>query len=112
MPIVHALRILHKELHVIGRNLPKADKLGLHSTVETFALNCFILAIEAAFTKAETKCQPLEKLRVAISILKNMVRTENELRIIDDKTYLRLSTQLMEISKMATGWLAYAQKGR
>jgi hypothetical protein len=30
-----------------------------------------------------------------------------ELKIIEDPTYLKLQTQLQEISKMATGWLKY-----
>lgn len=92
--------------------MPKADKLGVHSTVETLALNCFMLAVEASFMETNAKYIPLQKLRIMISILKNLVRTENELAIIDNKTYLRLSLQLIEVSKMASGWLTYTQKGR
>ena len=33
-----------------------------------------------------------------------------ELKIIDTKTYLRLSEQLVEISKMANGWISYISK--
>jgi len=48
---------------------------------------------------------------VEIEILKHLIRTENELCIIDAKTYLRLAEQLVEISKMTNGWIGYTHKG-
>ncbi len=49
----------------------------------------------------------VSKLRVKIETLKQLVRLQNELTIISDKTYLALQNQLQEISKMATGWQKY-----
>lgn len=70
------------------------------------------LAIEAAFKAKELKRPTLELLRIKTEVMKNLVRTENELAIIDMKTYVRLSEQLIEISKMANGWISFVtQKG-
>jgi hypothetical protein len=70
------------------------------------------LAIESSFRVKILKKPSLEKLRIKIGVLQNLIRTENELRIIDDKAHLRLSTQLFEISKMTNAWLKYiTQKG-
>lgn len=80
---------------------------------EKILLNCLTLAVEAAFNAKMAKRIPIERLRVLISVVKNLARTENELRIIDDKTYIRFAEQLVEISKMASGWLSYiTQKER
>ena len=49
----------------------------------------------------------MEKLRIKNSVLQNLLRTENELKIIEDKTYLRIAEQIMEISKMNNGWINY-----
>jgi hypothetical protein len=49
----------------------------------------------------------LELLRIRIGLLQNLIRTENELCIIGEKSYLHLSSQIIEISKMANGWLNY-----
>lgn len=49
----------------------------------------------------------MEKLRIKTNILKNLVRTEYEIDIIDMKTYLRISEQLVEISKMTNGWINF-----
>jgi len=65
------------------------------------------LAIEAAFQNKCYKKETLEKLRIKNSVLQNLLRTENELKIIEDKTYLRIAEQIMEISKMNNGWINY-----
>jgi len=46
-------------------------------------------------------------MRVQIEILKHLIRTEHELNILDLKTYIRLSEQIIEISKMTNGWISY-----
>jgi len=63
------------------------------------------LAIEAAFTPRIVKKPILEKLRIKTEVAKQLVRTENELGIIADATYLEFGNKLMEISKMTTRWI-------
>ena len=109
--IVHAIRILHKDLYCISGKLSKRDKLGIHAVVETQCVEILALAVSAAFKPRQQKLLPLESLRIKVEILKHLIRTEHELEIIDTKTYLRLSEQLIEISKMANGWINYTQKG-
>lgn len=61
---------------------------------------------------ASQKLGALENLRLKIEVLKHLIRTEHELRIIEEKTYLRLAEQLVEISKMTNGWINFVtQKG-
>lgn len=92
--------------------MPKQHKLGIHAEVLRQSLKILSLAIEAAFKQKALKFPVLEKLRIEIEILKHLVRTENELKIIDAKIYLRLSGQLVEISKMTNGWINFVtQKG-
>jgi len=113
LPIIHNLRILHRDFFVAGKHLSKSDKLGIHTTIEKIILDCLALAVEASYRSTQTKVAPLEILRIRISVLKNLIRTENELGVIGGKTYLRLAEQIVEISKMANGWLSYAtQKER
>lgn len=111
VPIIHRIRILHKDLYQLAGKLSKRDKLGLHATIENHCVEILALAVEAAFKPKPQKLTSLQTLRVKIEILKHLVRTENELQIIDTKTYLRLAEQLVEISKMTNGWINYTQKG-
>ncbi|OHA32585.1 MAG: hypothetical protein A3A22_01915 [Candidatus Taylorbacteria bacterium RIFCSPLOWO2_01_FULL_45_34b] len=64
-----------------------------------------ILAIESTFTRGVAKKPMLEKLRVKTEIAKQLLRTEYELSIITDTLYLDYVSQLVEISKMTTGWI-------
>lgn len=65
------------------------------------------IAIETAFRPKNMKTGILETLRIKTNVLKNLVRTEYEIKIIDMKTYLRISEQLVEISKMTNGWINF-----
>jgi hypothetical protein len=86
--------------------------LGIHLEIEKLCIEILSLAIESAFQVKILKKPALEKLRVKIGVLQNLIRTENELLIIDDKTYLRLSIQIVGISKETTNWINYfTQKG-
>lgn len=70
------------------------------------------LTIEAMFGQRQEKIVPLKLARIETEILKNLVRSEHELGIIDERTYMRVSAVLVEISKMISGWIGYvAQKG-
>ena len=98
-------------MYEIGNGLSKREKLGIHAVVEDFCLEILAFAIEAAFTERGRKLPILERLRVKIELLKHLIRTEYELGVITEKTYLRIAEQLVEISKMTNGWIAYTQKG-
>jgi len=63
------------------------------------------LSIEAAFQTKINKRNTLGKLRIKNSVLQNLIRTETELKIIDDKTYQQLSEQAVEISKENNNWI-------
>jgi hypothetical protein len=106
--------LLHKDIYCTAEKLSKRDKLGLHSQIEKQSIVCLTLAVESAFKPKSAKTSSLEHLRLQVEILKHLIRTEHELSIIPEKIYIRLSEQLVEISKMTTGWLLYAtqtQKG-
>jgi len=112
IPIIPKIRILHKDLYVISRKLGKRDKLGIHAVIENLCVEILSFSIEAAFQTKFFKKPTLEKLRIKISVLQNLIRTEYELQIVEQKIYIRLSEQLVEISKMANGWLNFiTQKG-
>ncbi|OHA18086.1 MAG: hypothetical protein A2836_01700 [Candidatus Taylorbacteria bacterium RIFCSPHIGHO2_01_FULL_45_63] len=105
VPLVHKIQNLYKNIYRLGTKIPKRDKLGIHSLFETICLTLMILAIESTFTRGVAKKPMLEKLRVKTEIAKQLLRTEYELSIITDTLYLDYVSQLVEISKMTTGWI-------
>jgi hypothetical protein len=108
--VINKMRILHKDIYTIGQRLPKKDKLGIHQTIEHEALRVLASLTEAAFTRRDQKLRPLELARIRSSILQHMIRSESELEILDKRTYLRLSEQLVDLSKEISGWISFVSK--
>ncbi len=105
--IIHNLADLYKNIYKINKKLPKQDRFSIGKRTEDICFDCLNLAIETALSNRQIKNGVISKLRIKIETLKQLIRLENELEIITDKTYLALQNQLQEISKMATGWHKY-----
>ena len=103
------MRKLYAYVYLIGNKLPKRDKLGLHSYVEKEFLQTFSFLINASIETKSEKLISLKKARLQIETLKQLIRTEYELKIIPENTYLQIELKLQEISKMTTGWLKYLE---
>lgn len=102
------MQSLYRELHLLGNRLPKRDKLGLHGNIEKVCLEALRLGIQSSLEK--DKLNSIRALRINIEMLKHLVRTECDLKIIQEKSYLFLQEKLREISKEAAGWEKYAHK--
>lgn len=106
------MRLLYAELYRIGNSFSKRDKLGIHSILEAQCVSALTLVIQAAFQAKTLKRSTLEALRIKLEVLKQLIRSEHELAIINERAYLRLSEQTIEISKGVNRWIAYlTQKG-
>ncbi len=96
-------------MYQTGNKLTKRDKLGIHSEIENIALLTLRDIIGASLSSKVQKQATLERARTSLEVLKHLVRTEYELKIIDQKTYLRIEGQVIETSKQLNGWLKYLQ---
>jgi len=92
-----------------GNKMNKRDKLGIHSYIEKEFLKTFSILIKSSILAKEEKYQTVKQARIEIEILKQLVRTEYELKIITEKVYLQIELKLQEISKMTNGWLKYLE---
>lgn len=81
----------------------------MHLKIEQLCLDIMSLSIEAAIMTGTAKIPVLRKIKIEIEVLKRLVRLENELNIINTNKYLKIESQLIEISKMANGWIKYLE---
>lgn len=65
------------------------------------------MLIKASFSPRNKKLEILEDTRISLEVLKHFVRTEYELKIIDEKSYIRIESSVIETSKMTNGWIKY-----
>lgn len=100
---------MYKNIYVLGNKISKRDKFGIYLKVENINIDLITIAINAAFNQKDKKKPLLHELRIKIETLKQLIRTMKELKIIEDKPYIVLETQLQEISRMATGWIKYVE---
>jgi hypothetical protein len=92
-----------------GNKMNKRDKLGIHSYIEKEFLKTLSLLIKSSILAKDEKHQTVKQARIEIEILKQLIRTEYELKIITEKVYLQIELKLQEISKMTNGWLKYLE---
>ena len=109
MPIVHKITKFYKDLYILGGKISKRDKFGIYLKVENISVDLITIAIDAALNQRDSKKPLLHKLRIKIETLKQLIRAMNELRIVEDRSYIILETQLQEISRMAAGWIKYIE---
>ena len=105
--IIHSLRELYEKVYLAGKQLSKADKLGIHREIESKIIHAFSLGITAIYENPKNKITVLEKLRIELEVLKQLIRAEHEMHIITEKSYLQISKILQESSKQTNGWIKY-----
>ncbi|MBI2100453.1 MAG: four helix bundle protein [Candidatus Vogelbacteria bacterium] len=110
MSIVHKLREFYLTAYLVGKKLPKRERFGLWGKIETVILEVLVLLIEAGLSSKINKLPILERTRIKIETIKQLVRLSNEGKIIEEKAYLDQQNQLQEISRMLNGWIRYTQK--
>lgn len=66
-----------------------------------------VLLIDASLEIKSSKSPILNNARIKVELLKRLVRLTNDLKIIDNKKYIDLESELQEISRMINGWIKY-----
>lgn len=86
------------------------ERFGLYQKIENIIIDCLELGMLAALTARDKKSVIVSKLKIQIEVAKRLTRLMWELKIITDKKYLLLEEKMMNISKMASGWIKYLNK--
>ena len=107
IPIFHSVKRLYAIIYRTGNTMPKRDKLGIHRHIEETCLSLFDEIVNAALVAKLRKTPHLETIRMMLEKLKHLVRLEYEMKIIPEKNYIQTQGELVEMSRMATGWLKY-----
>lgn len=107
--IIHSIKQVYIVIYQAGKKLPKSDKLGIHAYVERIAQETISFIIQAYFIEKSKRLEILEKIRILLETLKHFVRLEHELKIIEEKPYIRIEKLIVETSKMTNGWIKYME---
>lgn len=107
MPLVHKVFEFYKKIYLISPKISKRDRFGIYLKIENICLELIDLTITASLEIKNNKLLILNSARIKIEVLKRLTRIAYELKIIENKKYLNLESDLQEISKMTNGWIKY-----
>mgnify|MGYP001564187510 CR=1 FL=1 len=111
--LVHGVTEFYKQVYLLSGKIDKRNKFGIWLKTENSCLEILHLTIKASFTSRQNKMVLLDSSRTEIEFLKRLFTIVCELEIIQPKNYLKLESDLQEISKMTNGWIKYlTQKER
>ncbi len=75
--------------------------------VELISLELIQLIITASLESKLEKLPTLQKARIDIELLKRLFTIIRDLNIIAESKYIKLESELQEISMMTNGWIKY-----
>lgn len=110
MSLVHKVCEFYKKIYLTSPKIPKRDRFGIYLKIENICLEMIDLLIMASLEIKADKLPILNLARIKIEVLKRLIRITYELKIIENKKYINLESDLQEISKMTNGWIKYLKQ--
>jgi len=105
--LLHKINEFFKKVYLQAGQIPKADRFGIWSKIQNICLDSIELIITASLEVKNNKLHLLKSTRIKIEVLKQLIRTSNQLHVVNNKKYIDLCSDLQEISKMINGWIKY-----
>ena len=105
IPIFQKVYELYKLLYQYVASFPKKDRYTLGQRVENSLLDFMESVILASQLSKTDKLPVLQKASIKLDVLKVFIRLCKDLKILDNKKYLMLESQIQEIGRMLGGWI-------
>ncbi|MFH1308584.1 MAG: four helix bundle protein [Patescibacteria group bacterium] len=109
VPILKKTFDLYKEFYQYLKVIPKKDQYMIGKRCEEYILIFMELILSAVEFQKPEKLKILKQANGKFEVLKVLIRLTRELKILDNKKYLSLTTEMQEIGKMLGGWMKSLQ---
>lgn len=109
VPILKKTFDFYKEFYQYLKGIPKKDQYMMGKRCEEYILIFMELILSAVGFQKPEKLKVLEQANGKFEVLKVLIRLTHELKILDNKKYLSLTTKMQEIGKMLGGWMKSLQ---
>ena len=104
MPILHKLTEFYKTFYLYLASFPQKDKYALGAKCEGYIISTLELLLAAEYASKNQRLQLIQQASVKFDMLKSFIRIAKELKILDQKKYIRLEAELQEIGRQLGGW--------
>lgn len=105
LPIITKFSSAYKLWHSYLVHLPRLTRFTLGIKIDAYFVEGLELSLLAGYAPKEAKSAYIRKLSAKLDCLKFFLKILWELKSLDNKKYITLSSQLAEIGKMIGGWL-------
>ena len=105
VPILKKISDLYREFYQYLKTFPKKDQYMLGRHCEESILIILELILSAVRLPKKQKEKLLYEASSKLDVLKVLVRTAHELKILDNKKYLSCEEKILEIGRMLGGWI-------
>ena len=104
-PIIQKTADLYKEFYGYLKLFPKQDQYLLGKRCEDYLLDFLEQIYEAVSAPKEKQRAILVLGSAKFEVLKFLLRSCRDLRMIDNKKYLSLESKIQDIGKQLGGWI-------
>ena len=105
IPIISKTYELYILIHLQQTNIPKLERFTIWQKLQNTCLNTLENLILTGYIEQKNRLEQLIKVGVQIDLLRFFVRLSFDTKIINQKTYLKLQSQIDEIGRMLGGWI-------
>jgi hypothetical protein len=105
IPIFQKVYELYKLLYQYVASFPKKDRYTLGQRAENSLLDFMESVILASQLSKIEKLPILQKASIRLDVLKVLIRLCKDLKVLDNKKYLILESNIQEIGRMLGGWI-------
>lgn len=104
IPILKKIYDLYQTYYGYLELFPKKDKHTLGSKCEYYIIDTLELLLAAGSVPKDEKRALLQRANVKFDALKIFLRLAKDLKLLDNKKYITLQTNIQEIGRMLGGW--------
>ena len=105
IPIVHKTYELYRILHFYQRKIPKSERYTLWQRCENTCLTMLEKLIYAGYLDSGKRLSVLIETSVQLDKLRILIRLALDIKIINQKAYVKIQTQTDEVGRMLGGWI-------
>ena len=104
IPLVQKLITTYKLWHEFLPHIPKTARYTLGQKIDALFMDTMELIFIASYLSKQQKQPFVQKAAGKLDVLKLFLRLAWEIKALDNKKYISLSTRLDEIGRMLGGW--------
>lgn len=104
LPIINKLSSAYAAWQQISVNFPKSCRHTLGQKIDLHLLDTIELLFISAHSSRANKMPILEEANTKLDLAKFFLQVAWQLKALDNKKFIRISTELEEVGKMLGGW--------